>query len=90
MGSLASRPTIPAVQTIYTPVYMPSTPTTTTQTPSVDPVPTPEADPDQQGSARRSASLLERNRGALSTVLTSFRGILSPSTTPQRKTLLGE
>lgn len=90
MGSLASRPSIPAVQTIYTPVYMPSTPATPTPSAPIDPVSSSESDPDQQASARRSASLLERNRGAFSTVLTSFRGILSPSTTPQRKTLLGE
>jgi hypothetical protein len=41
--------------------------------------------------AERQASLLERSRGALSTVLTSFRGVLDDNIDPQQpKTLLGE
>lgn len=39
----------------------------------------------------RSAGLLNRSRGVLSTVLTGFRGVLSDGDrTRQRKTLLGE
>ena len=87
MGSLASRPSIPAVQAVYTPVYMPSTPSTPEPMPAVPVAPTE----DDQASTRRTASLLERNRGVFSTVLTSFRGILSQNKTPSpRKTLLGE
>ena len=35
-------------------------------------------------------NLLDRSRGVLSTVLTGFRGVLNDTTTPQRKSLLGE
>ena len=85
MGSLASHPKPPA-QPQYVPVYY----TAPTPVTSPDPVPTgqtPEAEPTP---ARRNASLLERSRGVLSTVLTGFRGVLSQTTTQPRKTLLGE
>lgn len=85
MGSLASHPKPPA-QPQYVPVYYtapapvtPPEPAPTGQTPEIDPAP-----------ARRNASLLERSRGVLSTVLTGFRGVLSQTTTQPRKTLLGE
>ena len=92
MGSLASRPKAPAVQTVYMPVYSPppsGAPASSSplpsyqQPPSSAPVEAPEA-------AQRSASLLERRRGVLSTVLTGFRGLFSQTVTPQRKSLLGE
>lgn len=42
-------------------------------------------------SQTRAANLLSNNRGRLSTILTSYRGILTPSDVqPRRKTLLGE
>jgi len=83
MGSLASRPSVPSIQTIYTPVYSPA--------PSPAPIATPSGPSEQeQQSARRAASLLERNRGAYGTVLTGFRGLLGQNSGAQRKTLLGE
>lgn len=91
MGSLASRPSIPAAQPIYTPIYVPTPVAANPSTPDTSTTLTPTTPtPDEQASARRSSSLLDRNRGVLSTVLTGFRGILSQSNTPQRKTLLGE
>lgn len=95
MGSLASRPKAPAVQTVYMPVYTP--PPSPPPSPSSAP-PEPGAEDTaaaptagEQAAARRSASLLDRRRGVLSTVLTGFRGLLNQTTaaTP-RKTLLGE
>ena len=91
MGSFASRPKAPSVQ--YVPVYTPVA-TTAGQTPA-----TPDTTPDTTGgeptstetkSAQRTASLLERERGRLSTIATGFRGLLANSNTTQRKTLLGE
>ena len=90
MGSLASRPKVPAVQTVYMPVYTPSpaAPVPSPVTPST-PAPTPKSETDTE-TGQRSANLLERRRGVLSTVLTGFRGLLKESVTPQRKSLLGE
>lgn len=97
MGSLASRPKVPAVQTVYMPVYTPS-PSTTPVPATVGgaaPLPTgqEQSQPppaDDPVTAQRRESLLERRRGALSTVLTGFRGLLNQTLTPQRKSLLGE
>lgn len=90
MGSLASHPKVPA-QPQYVPVYY------TAPTPTTPTVPTGQTDsggsdaPDnEETAARRNASLLERSRGVLSTVLTGFRGVLSQTSTQPRKTLLGE
>lgn len=90
MGSLASHPKVPS-QPQYVPVYY-SAPTPTTPT-----VPTGQTDNggddvpnNEETAARRNASLLERSRGVLSTVLTGFRGVLSQTNTQPRKTLLGE
>ncbi len=101
MGSLTSRPKVTAAaapQTVYVPVAQYVAPatvaatvpdTTTTATAASTDTTTPTTD--QTASTGRQAGLLERSRGALSTVLTSFRGILDDSVTPSpRKTLLGE
>jgi hypothetical protein len=87
MGSLASHPKVPA-QPQYVPVYY------NAPTPSI---PTGQSDAgddaapsNEETAARRNASLLERSRGVLSTVLTGFRGVLSQTNTQPRKTLLGE
>lgn len=94
MGSLASRPKAPSVaRTVYMPVYTPAAPAPVNPLPTgqVDaPVNTSAATEEDQASSRRAASLLERRRGVLSTVLTGFRGILSQTATEPRKTLLGE
>lgn len=94
MGSLASRPKVPSVaRTVYVPVYTPpaSAPAPPLPAGQIDaPVNTPSATEEEQASTRRNASLLERRRGVLSTVLTGFRGILSQSGAEPRKTLLGE
>lgn len=94
MGSLASRPKVPAVQTVYMPVYTPppttsgSIPLPTGQEATVSPPATPSES--AQVADRREAGLLERKRGVVSTVLTGFRGLLDRTSTPQRKSLLGE
>ena len=50
-----------------------------------------EAEPSQGATHHRIEALLQRNRGRLGTILTGFRGILSPSEAqPRRKSLLGE
>jgi len=55
---------------------------------ATDPLPTPTAGGDDEDVI---SNLVRRNRGRLGTVLTSFRGILTPNDlTPYRKTLLGE
>ncbi len=45
---------------------------------------------EEQSAENRRQSLLRRSRGRFGTVLTSFRGLLSPSGSGERKTLLGE
>ena len=86
MGSLSSRPKVPAApQIISQPVAQtPAAPAT----PIVD---TPVIDVAAAESARRTQSLLRRNRGITGTIRTGFRGLLAQSeNTTQRKTLLGE
>ena len=99
MGSLASRPKALAVQTVYTPVYMPapiSAPQPQAQSQTVSSTEadsstqTPTVSEGEQASVRRSQNLLERNRGVFGTILTGFRGVLNQSVQSQRKTLLGE
>ena len=89
MGSIASHPKIPAAaQTVYVPVYTPAATATTAATQAEQPSGNA---PDTSTAANvQNSNLLERSRGVLSTVLTGFRGILSETNTPQRKTLLGE
>jgi hypothetical protein len=86
MGSLSSRPTVPAApQVIAQPIAQP------TSTPVTPVVSTPTVDPDAEEIARRTQSLLRRNRGITGTIQTGFRGLLAQSeNTTQRKTLLGE
>ncbi len=87
MGDITGRPKAPPQQVIYVPQYVypdpaPSTGggSATVDTPTV---PTP--------SEQRERNLLGRSRSRIGTILTSFRGILSPAETDgQRKTLLGE
>jgi len=94
MGSLSSRPNVPAQQPVvyYVPTPAPTNSNTsgsTTNNTGTD-TPTIPTDDDVQAGARV-AGLLERRRGVLSTVLTGFRGVLSQDNkTSQRKTLLGE
>lgn len=86
MGSLFSPPK-PQPVYIPQPVYVPPSPAPVAATPAPMPA------PDKSEAAPPSASqlgLLERSRGILSTVLTGFDGILTKSTTPQGKSLLGE
>lgn len=90
MGSLASRPKVPDVQPVQY-VYVPPASSVTTSTPKSSNTPITEtpSDSDVQASARTS-NLLERRRGRLGTVLTSFRGLLNDTVSGARKTLLGE
>ncbi len=93
MGKLVSRPKAPRAPVIVMP---PAPAPAPVPAPAPDPVPAPEtpaAEDDAQKQARvRQANLLQRSRGGFSTVLTSFRGLLSETgaQAPQRKTLLGE
>ncbi len=81
MGSVTSRPKIPATTT----TTIVTTPTTTVD--STTPV---EASPEEIAKTR-AENILRRSRSALGTVYTSFRGILSGNgNAPQRKSLLGE
>ncbi len=97
MGSLASRPSVPAPQPQV--VFVPAPAVTTTQTTGTtntsgststggtDTAPSDEA----LASEARTSNLLQRSRGRFGTVQTSFRGLLSAaSSAGQRKTLLGE
>lgn len=86
MGDISGRPKAPAQQVVYVPQYFytPSTPTggnTNTDTGENE---TPSE------SEQREKTLLTRGRSRIGTILTGFRGILSPSQENQRKTLLGE
>ncbi len=101
MGSLASRPVVPAAQPQV--VFVPGPAVTTTQTTSgsgsgggtntstggTGGGVTSSGDP--TASEQRTGSLLQRGRGRFGTIQTSFRGLLSAATAGgQRKTLLGE
>jgi len=91
MGSLASRPKVPdaqPVQYVYVPASTYTAPASTADTSGGTTTPAP-TDAEVQASAR-SANLLERRRGRLGTVLTSFRGLLNDTVSGARKTLLGE
>lgn len=96
MGSLASRPKVPdvsPVQYIYVPpVTSAPAPTTTVNTGNTPTGTTtvPQATEEEVKANARSQNLLERRRGAFSTVLTSFRGLLNGTVSGARKTLLGE
>ena len=95
MGSLTSRPkTLPVQQPEI--VEIDDTPATTVTDTSTDDTTssgttttTPTTDAATEAAAR-STDLLEQSRGILSTVLTGYNGVLAQTTTPQRKSLLGE
>lgn len=87
MGSLASRPKAPAVAPVQY-VYMPAASSSPAAAPT--PVSAPVPSDDDAQAAARSQNLLERRRGRLGTVLTSFRGLLNDGVSGVRKTLLGE
>lgn len=96
MGSITSAPKIPKAvspSVIYQ-VIQPSAPTPYTPTPSTSTPAQPAAQTPSDGevAARvRESNLLSRSRGAFSTVLTGFRGLLSQTVQQSpRKTLLGE
>ena len=84
MGDITGRPKAPAQQIVYVPQYVypdSSTDTTTNNTDTTAPTP----------AEQREKSLLSRSRSRIGTILTGFRGILSPAESDnQRKTLLGE
>ncbi|QQG36025.1 MAG: hypothetical protein HYS17_11080 [Micavibrio aeruginosavorus] len=93
MGSLSSRPKAPdaaPIQYVYMPATTATAPSVSTSSAASVPstAPTP-GDEDVKAQARAS-NLLERRRGRLGTVLTSFRGLLGDSLSGARKTLLGE
>lgn len=76
MGKIFSKPKMPAL-----PAYTPT---------PVEPEPTP-VDPEIAATQQREEDILNRHRGRVGTISTSFRGVLSDSAfTPTRKTLLGE
>lgn len=105
MGSLTSRPKVPAPQpqVVYVPapqpVYTPApstvnTATAATQntgTAATDTAATPLTTEERQAEAR-TQNLLTRDRSLYGTVTTSFRGLLGLATGNggQSKTLLGE
>lgn len=82
MGSISGSPKAPAQQVVYVPQYVYETPTSSGST-TTEATSTPEQ--------QREQSLLSRSRSRIGTILTGFRGILSPADTQgQKKTLLGE
>ena len=90
MGSLASRPKVPANQPVQY-VYVPATSSYTPPANAIDtPAATPSPSDEEVQVNARSANLLQRRRGRLGTVLTSFRGLLNDTVRGARKTLLGE
>ena len=89
MGSLASRPNVPAPQPQVVFVQPPAS-QNTSGTPPANETPT-ERSQEQTESESRRQNLLGRERSRFGTVLTGFRGLLGQSdNTVQRKTLLGE
>jgi len=86
MGDISGRPKAPSQQVVYVPQYIyqdpPSTGGNNTNN-NTDAEPTP--------AEQREKNLLSRSRSRIGTILTGFRGILSPAESDsQRKTLLGE
>ncbi len=105
MGSLTSRPKVPATlqpQIITVTQPVPATNTNVAQTDNVAEtemiVPQTNVESGADGEIAtnsdtevRITNLLRRNRGLSGTIQTGFRGLLSASgIVPQRKTLLGE
>ncbi len=89
MGSLASRPKTPDVTPVQY-VYVPAASSYTATAPATTAAPPPAATDDDAQASARQQNLLERRRGRLGTVLTSFRGLLNDTVSGSRKALLGE
>jgi len=101
MGSLVSKPKVRSVPTIVyrsPPATRPAAANNTgsaantvaTGAAGTNAQATQETGEDTASKARKN-NLLSRNRGRLSTVLTGFRGVLTPQAgASERKTLLGE
>ena len=87
MGSLYSKPKIPATVT-YT---APAAPPATAPAAAAPAAPAPATAADQPAAESERAAVLVRRRSLPETVLTSFRGVLSQGAwVPARKSLLGE
>jgi len=83
MGNITKKPRAPEPQVVYVP-QPPLQPASAMQ-------PTPASQPAETPEQQRERNLLARSRSRLGTILTGFRGILSPiDPSTQRKTLLGE
>lgn len=92
MGSLASRPKVPdvpPVQYVYVPTSTYTAPAAASDS-SSGTTPTPAPTEIEVKATARTNNLLDRRRGRLGTVLTSFRGLLNDTVGGARKTLLGE
>lgn len=97
MGSLSSRPKVPA-NTAPQVVFVPSSTNTGTvaasassQSTGGDTGSAAEGNDAGNSAESRTESLLRRNRGRLGTVLTGLSGVLNPVRSEgQKKTLLGE
>ncbi|MFN3826923.1 MAG: hypothetical protein ACK4NR_04785 [Micavibrio sp.] len=92
MGGLVSKPKAPAPSPVQY-VYLPSSTATTTASAdsTAEPATTVIDNGDESIKTQaRQANLLDRRRGRLGTVLTSFRGLLNDAVGSPRKTLLGE
>lgn len=103
MGSLASRPKVPRAASSPQIVYVPQPNSSPPSTGGTSSATTNEGASTNTGSNENAAqtggeapkevrenNLLRRSRGRLSTVVTGFKGILSDTTSRQRKSLLGE
>ncbi len=91
MGSLASRPKVPdvaPVQYVYVPTSTYTAPAATSDSSSGTTTPAPTEE--EVKATARTNNLLDRRRGRLGTVLTSFRGLLNDTVGGARRTLLGE
>ena len=85
MGDIQGRPKTPSQQVVYVPQYI-----YTNNEPAASTTGDTKTTEEKQAE-QREKSLLGRSRSRLGTVLTGFRGILSPSEPDAtRKTLLGE
>lgn len=86
MGDITGRPKAPPQEIVYVPQYIYQ------DAPSNSGGSTGNDTPDVPTQAeQREKNLLSRSRSRIGTILTGFRGILSPAETDgQRKTLLGE
>lgn len=93
MGDITGRPKAPAPQVVYVPQYIETAPTSTNTSTSTTTTDGTGTDTTLTPEKQREKSLLGRTRSRVGTILTSFRGILSPldnQSGSQRKTLLGE